>query len=91
MTPTTVPAKLVTNEPTILDFKDEDDFQCDCVPMFRLTRIKHAQDFSDTFLLEVRVNFFLFKNIHNITTLLTHGNYNFNNNRVENGLPLGWL
>lgn len=53
MTPSTVPAKLVTNEPSILDFKDEDDFQCDCVPMFRLTRIKHAQDFSDTFLLEV--------------------------------------
>jgi len=26
---------------------------CGCVPIFRLTRIKHAQDFSDTFLLEV--------------------------------------
>lgn len=27
---------------------------CECVPIFRLTRIKHPQDFSDTFLLEVR-------------------------------------
>lgn len=27
--------------------------QCPCVPTFRLMRIRHAQDFSDTFLLEV--------------------------------------
>lgn len=29
--------------------------QCKCVPIFRLTRIKHPQDFSDTFLLEVSI------------------------------------
>jgi len=29
------------------------EMECECVPIFRLTRIKHPQDFSDTFLLEV--------------------------------------
>jgi hypothetical protein len=30
-------------------------FECPCVPIFRLTRIKHAQDFSETFLLQVSI------------------------------------
>ncbi|CAG7690930.1 unnamed protein product [Allacma fusca] len=32
--------------------EEPSSFDCPCVPIFRLTRIKHAQDFSDTFLLE---------------------------------------
>lgn len=27
-----------------------------CLPIFRLTRIKHAQDFADTFLLQVNIS-----------------------------------
>ncbi|ODM99932.1 Transmembrane protein [Orchesella cincta] len=53
---TTVTTKVVSKEQQhgIDDDDDSTPFSCDCVPMFRLTRIKHAQDFSDTFLLEGR-------------------------------------
>lgn len=58
MTATTVTSKLNRNEQIVSSDTDDGDianFVCDCdlIRMFRLTRIKHAQDFSDTFLLEV--------------------------------------
>jgi hypothetical protein len=50
------------------DEVDVDNISDPCLPTFQLARIKHAQDFADTFLLQVCMAFF--GSVHRVTAVI---------------------